>query len=243
MKNLSILVPAFNEGPRIYGNIKKIEESMHNPEPDYELIVIDNNSMDNTFQEAERAADQNGRVTVVRCLERGKGAALKVGIENSSGNLVSYVDADLDSHPEQLILFKQYMEKYDADIVVGSKRHPLSSVKRSLYRKIFSYFYFLLTRTMFDLPVKDTQVGLKLFKGEVLKEVLPRIVCKKYAFDLEVLVASHHRGFRIVEAPVEIDPKRLKNRIKLSDIWHIFIDTCAIVYRLKILRYYDRALE
>src|SRR5438132_11003204 len=109
MKDLSIIVPAFNEGSRIYGNIKKIEEMMHDPGHDYELIVIDNNSMDNTFQEAERAANQNGRVTVVKCLERGKGAALKVGIENSSGNLVSFVDADLDLLPEQLILFRQYM--------------------------------------------------------------------------------------------------------------------------------------
>jgi hypothetical protein len=131
------------------------------------------------------------------------------------------------------------MKKNNADVVVGSKRHHLSKINYPLYRKILSQGYHMFTGILFTLNLTDTQTGLKLFKYEVLKEILPRILCKKYAFDLELLVNIHHRGWKIIEAPIELQWQREKNRIKIKDIWQLTLDTAAIYYRLKIFKFYD----
>jgi hypothetical protein len=89
------------------------------------------------------------------------------------------------------------------------------------------------------LKVKDTQAGLKLFRREVLEAVLPRVLCKKYAFDLELLAVANAKGFTMMEAPIELNWQRMESRIRLKDILMIAIDTAAIFYRLKILRYYN----
>lgn len=238
MKELSIIVPAYNEGKIIFNTIKEIEKIFDNPGSDYEVVVVDNGSTDNTYSEAIKAS--NSRVKVVKCEEKGKGLALKHGFKNASGKFITFIDADLDLHPNQISLFIEYMEKFDADVVVGSKRHPLSKVNYPWHRKFLSNGYYILIRTLFGLPVKDTQVGLKLFKHEVLKEILHRVLVKKYAFDLELLVNAHHRNFKIVEVPIELNSQRKFSRIRFKDIWDIFVDTAAIFYRLYIMRYYDQ---
>ena len=93
----------------------------------------------------------------------------------------------------------------NADVVIGSKFHPESRVEYPRLRRIYSFFYYMLVRTLFGLPVRDTQTGIKLFKREVLERVLPRVLVKRFAFDLELLANAHHFGYRIVEAPVEVN--------------------------------------
>jgi hypothetical protein len=91
--------------------------------------------------------------------------------------------------------------------------------------------------------VRDTQVGLKLFRRQVLAEVLPRIVVKRFAFDLELLVVAHHVGFtHVVEAPVRIG-QRFNSTINLKAIMSIMQETAAIFYRRNILHYYDLPRE
>jgi hypothetical protein len=98
---------------------------------------------------------------------------------------------------------------------------------------------------MFRLPIHDTQTGLKLFKREVLEKVFPRMLVKKFAFDLELLVLAHKNGYSIAEAPVVVDfrpniNRKMRRWIRLTDIITTWWDTMAIFYRLYILRYYDR---
>lgn len=239
MKELSVIIPAYNEEKVIFNTVKEVEKTLDDSGLDYEIIVIDNGSSDNTFAEAMKATENNGRVKVIKEMEMGKGSALKAGIKFSLGRLVTMIDADLDLHPRQIPLFMEYMEKYNADVVVGSKRHPLSKLDYPLYRRFLSQMYQIFTKILFNLDLRDTQTGLKLFKYDVLNEVLPRLLCKKYAFDLELLVNINHRGFKIVEAPVEINWQRMENRVRMKDIWRIALDTAAIFYRLRILKYYN----
>lgn len=239
MIDLSIILPAWNESKLIFNSIKTTENLMGDYGLNYEIIVVDDGSSDGTYTMAMEAAKGSHRVKVVRKEKHGKGSALKYGFNFCSGRLVTFMDADLDIHPRQIPLFIEYMEKYDADVVVGSKRHPLSKINYPLFRKVLSSGYQILIKILFRLNIKDTQAGLKLFKYDVLKEIFPRVLCKKYAFDLELLVNAHHRGFKIVEAPVELNWQRVANRIKLKEISKIALDTAAIFYRLRILKYYD----
>jgi hypothetical protein len=74
----------------------------------------------------------------------------------------------------------------------------------------------------------------------VLEHVLPRVLVKRFAFDLELLANIHHFHYRIVEAPVEVNFTRVSSRLRFPAVWNVFVDTLAIFYRMRILRYYDR---
>ncbi|HUT63062.1 MAG TPA: hypothetical protein VMZ04_03800 [Anaerolineae bacterium] len=94
---------------------------------------------------------------------------------------------------------------------------------------------------MFNLPVRDTQTGLKVFRREVLRDVFPRLLVKKYAYDVELLATAVRLGYKVYEIPVVLDFKRdlVWGRIRMEDIMSILIDTLAIFYRLKLMKYYD----
>lgn len=239
---LSILMPAYNEASSIAENVCETVETMHALGMNFEIVVIDDGSLDGTDAAASNALRAwPDHVRVVRCMRNeGKGNALICGASYSRGDYVAFLDADMDLHPEQLAGFFAVMEAAGADAVIGSKFHPDSIVDYPVLRRIYSFFYYLLVRTLFGLPVRDTQTGIKLFKRPVLDRVLPRILVKRFAFDLELLANVHHFGYRIAEAPVSVNFKRVCSRLRLPAVWNVFVDTLAIFYRMRILRYYDR---
>ena len=240
---LSILMPAYNEANSIADNVCETVETMRALGIDFEIVVIDDGSMDGTDAAASSALRAwPDHVRVVRCeRNEGKGNALICGASYSKGAHVAFLDADMDLHPEQLASFFAIMKARNADVVIGSKFHPESKVDYPLPRRVYSFFYYMLVRALFGLPVRDTQTGIKLFKRTVLEHVLPRILVKRFAFDLELLANAHHFGYRIVEAPVTLNFRRVCSRLRLSAVWSVFLDTLAIFYRMRILHYYDRS--
>jgi len=242
-KKISILMPAHEEGHHIYENVLEVAATFDNFLLKYEIVVVDDGSEDDTFEEALKVQRELGasRVKVIQNpINHGKGFALKAGFEKTSGDYILFLDADLDIHPRQVGRFFQIMNAGDCDVVIASKRHPQSHLVYPLTRKVLSNFYYLMTRIIFGLPVKDTQTGLALFKREVLEKVFPRIVVKKYAFSLEVLVLAHEFGYKIKEAPVDIDFKKNFGHIDPRDIRNIFVDTLGIFYRLRIIKFYEK---
>lgn len=103
----------------------------------------------------------------------GKGFALSCGVDQSVGNLVTFIDADMELDPAYIGGFLALMQASGCDVVIGSKRHPQSNVQYPAFRRLQSAAYQLLVRLMFNLDVRDTQTGLKLFRREVLHEAVP----------------------------------------------------------------------
>jgi glycosyltransferase involved in cell wall biosynthesis len=239
---LSIVMPAYNEAHSIAENVCETVETMRGLGIDFEIVVVDDGSMDGTHTAAINALRAWPEcVRIVRCRRNeGKGNALICGTAYSKGAYVAFLDADMDLHPEQLENFFAIMNSRGADVVIGSKFHPQSKVEYPRLRRIYSFFYFMLVRSLFGLPVRDTQTGIKLFKREVLEQVLPRVLVKRFAFDLELLANVHHFGYRIAEAPVVVNFNRVCSRLRLPAVWNVFVDTLAIFYRMRILRYYDQ---
>jgi len=238
---ISVIIPAYNEGDNISNTIEETIRVFEEVGNKYEIIVVDDGSDDDTFLKAKKAKDNNNCVKVIRCSDTnmGKGFAIKSGFKHVSGDLVVFMDADLDLHPEQIrILFKHLKEK-EADVVIGSKRHPDSEVYYPWYRKIMSDVYYFLILILFNLPVKDTQTGLKIFRFEPLKEAFEKILVKRFAFDLELLLIINKLGYRIVDAPVKLvfKPKKFRS-VGLKAIYDVLWNTAAIFYRLYILKYY-----
>lgn len=243
---ISVIMPAYNEARHIVGNLLQVVETLAGFDYDFEVILVDDGSPDKTYLEAAKLLPTHPeRIRVVHYDEnRGKGNALICGTSFAKGDYVVFLDADMDLHPSQLPGLFGIMDAQNADVVIGSKRHPLSKVNYPAHRHLASWCYYSVIRLLFGLPVKDTQTGIKVFKHSVLARVFPRILVKRFAFDIEVLANAHRLGYKIVDAPVTLEFQRgAFGRMKPRDIYSIMIDTAAIFYRMHILRYYDRFSE
>lgn len=241
-KLLSVIVPCFKQEKTIATNLKRIEAVLKATNYDYEVIVVVDGQVDKTFNNAKKVKSK--KIKVVGYQENhGKGYALRYGMARSKGDVIAFIDAGQDLNPIGLRMLLAHFEWYDADIIVGSKWHPVSKVKYPLRRKILSHGYSFLAKILFGLKIKDTQLGMKFFRRQVLEKVLPRLLVKKYAIDVEMLTVASRLGYkRIYEAPVELNWSEIESTVSnnlLKTIWDIFLDTLAIFYRLKILRYYD----
>jgi glycosyltransferase involved in cell wall biosynthesis len=241
-EKISILIPAFNEEDKIILTIKETLNVFEKIGYDYEIVIIDDGSTDNTYNIVKENLNIfNGSVKIERYKPNaGKGCAIKYGFDFLSGDYVLFLDADMDLHPSQITNFLKLMKENKADLAMGSKRHKDSIVNYPNSRKFISNGYYFLIKILFGLPVKDTQTGFKLFRYKALKDSIPKIIIKRYAFDLELLVVLHKLGYKIIECPIYLKPtRRYYNRIGLKDIWNTLIDTAAIFYRLRIKRFYD----
>jgi glycosyltransferase involved in cell wall biosynthesis len=240
--SISVVMPAYNEASHILGNLREVVDALGAAGYDYEIILVDDGSPDQTYREALKfVAPDPRRLRVVHYDHNlGKGNALMCGTWFARGDYVVFLDADMDLHPAQLPTFFEILRSTGADAVIGSKRHRDSKVDYPLIRRLYSAVYYTLVRLMFGLPIKDSQTGLKVFRSEVLQRVLPRILAKRFAFDVEVLANAHRLGYRIVDGPVTLEFRRKVGRITLRDVTNILLDTLAIYYRMHILHYYDR---
>ena len=239
---LSIIVPAYKQEKTIKDDIEKIENVMSMLRYDYEIIVVVDGFVDDTFENAKKIKSPKVIVTGYQH-NHGKGYAVRFGMAKAKGSIVAFIDAGMDLNPNGISMLLEYFEWYNADIIVGSKLHPASKVNYPFQRKILSLGYRFLVKLLFGLTIKDTQVGMKFFKRRVLEDILPRLLVKNYAFDIEILAVAYRLKYRrIYEAPIELEFKN-SSTITSANFWRIVLlmlnDTLAIFYRLKILRYYD----
>lgn len=238
---LSVIVPAFKQVETIKVDLENIDSVLQEglKAYDYEIICVVDGKLDDTFKQAKKAQSPKIKVFGYET-NKGKGYAVRFGMVRSKGELVSFLDAGMDISPKGLMMLMAHMEWYDADVIVGSKRHPVSRVNYPFLRHTLSLGYHFGVKLLFGLSLTDTQSGIKIFKRKVVDKVLPRLLVKRYAMDIEMLAVARELGFqRIYEAPIEVKFDRRTSRIRWSTIFHMVWDTLAVFYRLKILRYYD----
>lgn len=238
---LSVIVPAYRQARTIVKDIKHIERILSQIRYPYEIIIVVDGYGDGTYRAIKKYRSETIR-SYVYMKNQGKGHAVRIGMSHAKGDYIAFIDAGMEIDPNGISMLLEHMEWYDADIIVGSKRHPASIVKYPLQRKILSLGYQLLVWILFRLNVRDTQAGIKIFKIKVLKKILPRLLVKQYAFDLEMLTVARRLGFmRIYEAPIRLKYNfgDLIHASTLTMIWYVFIDTLAVFYRINILHYYD----
>ncbi len=236
---LSVIVPIYKKEKTIEKDLRRIKRVLDTLRYTSELIGVVDGYEDGSFKNASKVS---GVKVMGYPTNKGKGHAIRFGMAKSRGEIIAFIDSGMEINPNGLSMILEHFEWYSADVIVGSKRHPVSKVSWTLKRKLFSYGYQFLTRILFGLKIRDTQVGLKCFHREVLETVLPRLIVKQYAFDVEILAVANHLGFnRMYEAPVEIDFSADKSTSAAASrhIFNMLVDTAAIFYRLYVLRYYE----
>jgi len=234
---ISVVMPAFNEVDCINKNIADVTQQFSAVCPDCEIITVDDGSTDGTRKAAEAIGDRRVKVVGYQA-NQGKGHALKQGIHLATGEFTFMLDSDLEIRPKELMAYVQALET--ADIVIGSKRHPLSAVHTPPIRRFLSLGYNVLERLLTGVKASDTQAGFKAAKSSVLYRVLPLLSVKRYAFDAEFLAVASLLNFRIRELPVEIE---LTATFSAKQVFRMFIDLLGICYRLRITRWYQRNIH
>ena len=242
---LSVVMPFFRLAGAAAGNLRNVADLFEHNRVNVELVPVDDGSGDGTddiLRSLDFSSYRYVKFTPVICGSNGgKGSALRSGFNASCGEFVMLLDGDLDIKPAQTPVFFESLVKNGADVVVGSKRHRDSEVDYPWHRRFVSWVYFSLVRLAVGLKITDTQTGMKLFRRNVLGEALSRMLVKAYAFDLELLSIAQSRGAKIAEAPVRIDFGGKFGCLSAGTVKTMALDSLAVFYRLRILKYYAKA--
>ena len=243
---LSVVMPAYNEGRNIFKNLMTVNDCLKDFCQEYEIIAVNDGSKDQTGTEIARAALKDNHIKAVSYKNnRGKGHAIREGVDVASGDIIAFLDADLDISPSHLKPYLNEMERQGADIVIGSKMHKDSKLEYPKARRFVSFCYYVILKFLFRLDVKDTQTGIKVFKADMLKRTIGMVRTCGYAYDIEILAVAARFGCKIIEQPVELKYTRRESfgRISLQDIFKVASDTLRIFFWLKVKKRYDTAIK
>lgn len=240
---LSVIVPVFKQQSTIKKDLLSIIKTLDQIRYPYELIVvIDGKQADESYHIC-RAIKQPHLKVVAYNHNHGKGFAIRYGMSYAQGDYVAFIDSGMEIDPNGISMLIEHLEWYNADIVVGSKFHPASQIKYPFHRRIISFGAHLIALFLLRINLHDTQAGIKIFRQAVLSKILPRLLIKSFAFDLEMLSVAKYLGFsRIYEAPIKLNYDFSSTHLNSSFVRTVFLclkDALAVFYRLYIIRYYD----
>jgi glycosyltransferase involved in cell wall biosynthesis len=230
---ISVIIPAYNEANCIRKTIRHLQEQFEAVSTDFEIIVIDDGSTDDTKEILSTMASNEVRI-VSYARNQGKGHAIRTGINRATGQYAFLVDGDSEIEPRDLASYIRALES--ADFVIGSKRHPLSTVDAPVIRRILSLGYNILERILTGVNASDTQAGFKAAKSAELYRILPLLSVKRYAYDAELLTVASLLKLRIIELPVRI---QLSSTFSSRQVMRMVVDLIGIAYRLRVRRWYQ----
>ncbi len=204
-KFLSVIIPCYNEGKRIGNTLKKIIEFFNNIKINYEIIVVNDGSTDDTKTKLQKIKEEHSNNVFINVINNnqncGKGFAVKQGIMASNSEYIYFTDADLSTPIEEIVKF---LERKEYDIVIGSRAVKNSKilVHQPFYRELAGKVFNKLLKFILGLPYNDTQCGAKLFKSDVAKFVFSKTTINRFSFDAEVLFIAKKYKYKVLELPV-----------------------------------------
>jgi len=204
---LSIVIPAFNEESRLGDSVREVLAYIKREKLDAELIVVDDGSRDKTCEVAKNSCAEFPEIEtkIIRYeANRGKGYAVKIGLQASSGSIALFSDADLSTPIDELPKLVKPIQNGKNDVTFGSRALDRSLIgthqpwRREQSGKIFN----LIVRTLTGLPFWDTQCGFKAFRMSQFRPLLELTKIERFGFDVEFLYVANYRGLRLKEIPV-----------------------------------------
>lgn len=199
--DISIVIPSFNEQGRIIKSVSTIKEYLDKKKYSYEIIVSDDGSLDDTARLINKT--KFDRVKVISNIHKGKGFAVKEGVQQARGNIILFTDADLSTPIDEMEKLICCL-KNGYDIAFGSRNVCGSNIEvhQSWIRENMGKIFNVLVRTFILKNIKDTQCGFKCFKKEAAQSLFRKQKIEGFAFDVEILYLAKKSGYKIQEVPV-----------------------------------------
>jgi dolichol-phosphate mannosyltransferase len=235
---ISLIIPIFNQATKISYSLEKIKQALEVAFSNYELIVVNDGSTDDTLTILRDMEAKDEHVHVISYTpNRGKGFAVRQGVLHSHGDAVIFLDGDLDISPN---LIKDYVEGLrTSDLVIASKRHPESIVRIPWSRAFLSRAFHILIKLTIGIAQTDTQAGFKAGKGDIMRTIFRNVSVNRYAFDVELLTIASILHLRVQEMPVIM---KIERKFNTKEIVNMFSDVMRIYYKHKLLHRYDKEL-
>ena len=203
--SLSIVIPAYNEAALIERTVLGVLEYLRHGFARFEVIVSDDGSTDGTVGIVEALQSLHPEVRLITSpLNRGKGHAVRAGMLTATMELVLFADADMSTPITELGLLIQQMSVSGADVVIGSRAHPQSSIeiRQPWYREYMGRTFNIMLRVLMLTDMHDTQCGFKLFRLEAGRMIFGRMRVDRFSFDVEALYIAGRLGLKVAEVPV-----------------------------------------
>ena len=235
---LSIIIPSFNEEPRLPTSLEKIAAYIRNKRPNTEVIVVDDGSADRTAAVAE---SWRGRIPQLRVLSngvnRGKGFSVRHGSLEAHGEIILFTDADLSSPIEEGE--KLFAALQSHDVAIGSRAvdRSLIEVHESPFREFAGVVFNKIVRLILRLPFVDTQCGFKAFRRERCRIIFEQQTIERFGFDPELLYLARHHGLSIKEVPVRWAHSPATKVNMMQDSVGMFVDVFLIRWKGLLGRY------
>ncbi len=226
---ISIVIPSYNESSRIGATLSAIRAYAEQNLADWEIIVVDDGSSDNTADVARSTIPDSQRLVVVSNPgNRGKGFSTKNGCAHARFPYVLMSDADLSTPIEELE--KLAVHAAPDTVVIASRGMAGSNleVRQPLYRELMGRVFNLMVRIFVIGGISDTQCGFKLFGPEVVRNLMPLLQTDRFAFDVEILARARQMGYPIHEVPVRWRNDDRTRVSALSDSAGMFMDMLAV---------------
>jgi dolichyl-phosphate beta-glucosyltransferase len=233
---ISLIIPVFNQARKVSYSVEKIKQAVELSFANYELIVVNDGSTDNTLTILKDIAmtDEEHVRVISYTPNRGEGYAVRQGVLNSQGDAVILLDGDLDISPDLIIDYVEMLST--SDLVIASKRHPQSNVRIPRSRAFLSRAFNLLIKVTIGIAQTDTQAGFKVGKGDIMRKIFRNVSVNRYAFDVEFLAMASILHLRVQEMPVIM---KIDRRFKMKEVLRMFIDLIRIAYKYRIAHRYQ----
>ena len=232
--DLSVIIPAYNEAQRILPTLARVHAYLSAQPLRYEIIVVDDGSRDDTAAVALAARIPHLQL-LVQTPNRGKGAAVRMGMLAARGQIRVMMDADCSMPPEQLPKLLAPILACKAEIAIGSRYAPgaKTDVKQPWYRVWWSRLANRVIQRSLVPGVRDTQCGFKAFTAEAARDLFSRGRIDGWAFDLEILALARRAHFSIAEVGVEWTDDRRSRVNPLKDMWKVIREALTIRRNLR----------
>ena len=205
MDNLSLIIPLYNEENRIKKNLRVIQNFLK--KRNVEVVFVNDGSNDNSDEIIRKFISKIKKKKIIKYLSYkknvGKGYAIKRGVLESKKKWILICDVDMSVQPNQIDKWMKKKYKFKKnEAYFASRKHSLSKIKTSFFRKLLGAAFNLIIFILFDIKIKDTQCGFKLFNKIYAKSVFRKISSYRFSFDVELVLLLKKKNIKIRELPV-----------------------------------------
>lgn len=233
---LSIIIPAYNEEKRLLLTLQRVFEylSIHYS-GDYEVILADDGSTDDTVQITEQCCRQYTQMKILRFdHNRGRGAALRDAVFKTSGDFILEMDADGSVNEHAIVDFLNYFKKHqNVDMLTGSRTTKGSRIltSQSSFRKILGYGFFFLAKLMFGWKFMDRINGFKMFKRETALDIFKHQYENSFFGEAEIVYVAEARGWKVKELPILWTDYKGSKVNPFKEVWRSFFGIFRVLNR------------